>query len=106
VERSDGTPLTSSGIEPPHGFGRECDAPPAFEFRKAPRRAGDAVLEAGDLQRDSRARFADRIILLFGDGRWSAGPVREVLTAQSLSALYNSPMIEIEKDGRRVFVNG
>jgi len=52
------------------------------------------------------ARFADRIILLFGDGRWSAGPVREVLTAQSLSALYNSPMIEIEKDGRRVFVNG
>jgi iron complex transport system ATP-binding protein len=52
------------------------------------------------------ARFADRIILLFGDGRWSAGPVREVLTAASLSTLYNSPMIEIEKDGRRVFVSG
>ena len=52
------------------------------------------------------ARFADRVLLLFGDGRWSAGPVREVLTAASLSALYNSPMIEIEKDGRRVFVSG
>jgi iron complex transport system ATP-binding protein len=52
------------------------------------------------------ARFADRILLLFGDGRWSAGPVREALTAEALSALYNSPMIEIEKDGRRVFVNG
>ena len=51
------------------------------------------------------ARFADRVLLLFGDGRWSAGPVREVLTAESLSALYNSPMIEIEKDGRRVFVS-
>jgi iron complex transport system ATP-binding protein len=51
------------------------------------------------------ARFADRVLLLFGDGRWSAGPVREVLTAQSLSALYNSPIIEIEKDGRRLFVN-
>jgi iron complex transport system ATP-binding protein len=51
------------------------------------------------------ARFADRVLLLFGDGRWSAGPVREVLTAANLSALYNSPMIEIEKDGRRVFVS-
>jgi iron complex transport system ATP-binding protein len=51
------------------------------------------------------ARFADRVLLLFGDGRWSAGPVREVLTAQSLTTLYNSPMIEIEKDGRRVFVS-
>lgn len=52
------------------------------------------------------ARFADRVLLLFGDGRWSAGPVREVLTAQSLSALYNSPIIEIETNGRRVFVSG
>jgi iron complex transport system ATP-binding protein len=51
------------------------------------------------------ARFADRVLLLFGDGRWSAGPVREALTAGNLSALYNSPMIEIEKDGRRVFAN-
>ncbi len=51
------------------------------------------------------ARFADRVLLLFGDGRWCAGPVREVLTAASLSELYNSPMMEIEKDGRRVFVS-
>lgn len=51
------------------------------------------------------ARFADRVLLLFGDGRWRAGPVREVLTAANLSTLYNSPMIEIEKDGRRVFVS-
>jgi iron complex transport system ATP-binding protein len=51
------------------------------------------------------ARFADRVVLLFGDGRWQAGPVRAVLTAESLSALYNSPMLEIEKDGRRVFVS-
>jgi iron complex transport system ATP-binding protein len=51
------------------------------------------------------ARFADRVLLLFGDGRWSAGPVREVLTAANLSTLYKSPMIEIEKGGRRVFVS-
>lgn len=51
------------------------------------------------------ARFADRVLLLFGDGRWTLGPVRDVLTAASLSALYDSPIIEIEKDGRRVFVS-
>ena len=51
------------------------------------------------------ARFADRVLLLFGDGRWSAGLAREMLTAATLSDLYRSPMLEIEKDGRRVFVN-
>jgi iron complex transport system ATP-binding protein len=51
------------------------------------------------------ARFADRALLLFGDGRWSAGPVREMLTAERLSTLYDSPMIELEKDGRRVFIS-
>ena len=51
------------------------------------------------------ARFADRALLLFGDGRWAAGPAREMLTAANLSDLYRSPMLEIEKDGRRVFVS-
>jgi iron complex transport system ATP-binding protein len=51
------------------------------------------------------ARFADRVLLLFGDGRWQAGPARDTLTAESLSTLYDSPMIEFEKDGRRVFVS-
>ena len=51
------------------------------------------------------ARFADRVILLFGDGRWSVGPVNEALTTESLSALYNFTMLEIEKDGRRIFVS-
>ena len=51
------------------------------------------------------ARFADRVLLLFGDGRWSAGPVSDALTAASLSELYVSPMIELEKEGRRVFVS-
>jgi len=50
------------------------------------------------------ARFADRVLLLFGDGRWSLGPVGTTLTAASLSALYVAPMIELGRDGRRVFV--
>ena len=51
------------------------------------------------------ARFADRVVLLFGDGRWTSGPTRETLTAESLSKLYLTPMIEIAGEGRRAFVN-
>ncbi|HEY0767008.1 MAG TPA: ABC transporter ATP-binding protein [Steroidobacteraceae bacterium] len=51
------------------------------------------------------ARFADRALLLFGDGRWSLGPVSSALTAVSLSELYVAPMMELGKDGRRVFVS-
>jgi iron complex transport system ATP-binding protein len=51
------------------------------------------------------ARFADRVILLFGDGRWVSGPTRETLTAAALSELYLTPMIEIAAEGRRAFVN-
>jgi iron complex transport system ATP-binding protein len=51
------------------------------------------------------ARFADRVVLLHGDGRWAAGPARELLTAETLSELYQSPMLELEKDGRRIFVS-
>jgi iron complex transport system ATP-binding protein len=51
------------------------------------------------------ARFADKVLLLAGDGRWAAGPARQLLTAERLSELYQSPMLELEKDGRKIFVN-
>ena len=51
------------------------------------------------------ARFADRVLLLFGDGRWSLGPVGTALTAAALSELYLAPMLELGQDGRRVFVS-
>ena len=51
------------------------------------------------------ARFADRVLLLQGDGRWSAGAVATALTAEALSELYLAPMLELRQDGRRVFVN-
>jgi iron complex transport system ATP-binding protein len=51
------------------------------------------------------ARFTDRVLLLYGDGRWLAGATREVLTAANLSELYGSPMLQLEQDGRRVFVS-
>ena len=51
------------------------------------------------------ARFADRVLLLHGDGRWAEGPASELLTAERLSELYLAPMLEVENDGRRIFVN-
>ena len=51
------------------------------------------------------ARFADRVLLLYGDGRWAAGSAAEMLTAATLSELYLAPMLELEKDGRRIFVS-
>jgi iron complex transport system ATP-binding protein len=51
------------------------------------------------------ARFADRVLLLHGDGRWAAGAASELLTAERLSELYLAPMLEIRQDGRRIFVS-
>ena len=51
------------------------------------------------------ARFADRVLLLFGDGRWALGSAASTLTAGTLSELYVAPMIEVEAQGRRVFVS-
>jgi iron complex transport system ATP-binding protein len=51
------------------------------------------------------ARFADRVLLLHGDGRWMLGSVEQALTAATLSELYLAAMIELNKDGRRVFVS-
>jgi iron complex transport system ATP-binding protein len=51
------------------------------------------------------ARFADRALLLFGDGRWSLGPVAAALTSATLSELYVTPMIELRGQSGRVFVS-
>jgi iron complex transport system ATP-binding protein len=50
------------------------------------------------------ARFADRALLLFGDGKWVTGPASETIDAENLSALYLTPMVEVRQDGRRIFV--
>jgi iron complex transport system ATP-binding protein len=49
-------------------------------------------------------RFADRALLLSGDGAWSVGPVEQQLTAATLSELYITPVLEIRHGERRVFV--
>ena len=49
-------------------------------------------------------RYADRALLLYGDGRYRLGPVAEVLTAEELSALYLTPICVIGTPTRRAFI--
>lgn len=51
------------------------------------------------------AAYASHCLLLFGDGRWRAGPRDAVLTTDTLSELYRVPVRRIEDgDGGVVFV--
>lgn len=49
-------------------------------------------------------RFADRALLLYGDGRYRLGPVADVLTPEELSALYLTPICAIDAPPRRAFI--
>jgi iron complex transport system ATP-binding protein len=50
------------------------------------------------------ARFADKCLLLFGDGRWQLGPTESVLTEEGLTELYGTPMEAVEWRNSRLFV--
>ena len=49
-------------------------------------------------------RFADRCLLLFGDGHWSLGRTEEILDAKRLSQLYSTPMEAVTWRDRELFV--
>ncbi len=51
------------------------------------------------------ARYADRVLLLHGDGRWQFGETGPTLSADNLSGLYGVAVEEIAHRGRRVFVS-
>ena len=71
-------------------------------FKELARNGGTVIASLHDPT--LAARFADRALLLFGDGRWQAGAAEEVLTAGVLSELYLTPMHETVANGHRVFV--
>jgi iron complex transport system ATP-binding protein len=49
-------------------------------------------------------RYADRILLLAGDGRWEEGPAAEMLDTARLSALYGHPLRALHDSAGPVFV--
>lgn len=50
------------------------------------------------------ARFADRCLLLYGDGRWSVGRTNDVLSGDSLTELYATPMESVSWRGAKLYV--
>ena len=51
-------------------------------------------------------RFADRCLLLFGDGRWELGPTGDVLNERGLSELFATPMETVNWRSHKLFVAG
>jgi len=49
-------------------------------------------------------RFADRCLLLYGDGRWDLGTTEEILGAERLSQLYATPMEAVAWRNCELFV--
>ncbi len=49
-------------------------------------------------------RFADRCLLLYGDGRWDLGTTAEILESNRLSELYSTPMEAVAWRNRELFV--
>jgi len=50
------------------------------------------------------SRFADRCLLLFGDGRWEIGQTDEVLTGERMTELYATPMETVPWRDTKLFV--
>lgn len=50
------------------------------------------------------ARFADRCLLLYGDGRWNVGRTDVVLSGDSLTELYATPMESVSWRGADLYV--
>jgi iron complex transport system ATP-binding protein len=49
-------------------------------------------------------RFADRCLLLYGDGRWDLGKSSNILGADRLSKLYSTPMEAVTWRNRKLFI--
>ncbi len=49
-------------------------------------------------------RYADRVLLIYGDGHTDLGPADALLTPERLQRLYGHPLARVEQDGRVAFI--
>ncbi len=73
-------------------------------FRRAADRGACVLASLHDV--NLAVRFADRCVLLFGDGSWRCGATEEVLTATALGELYQTGIDTIDWRGHQLFVTG
>lgn len=71
-------------------------------FRRAADDGATVIASLHDV--NLAVRFADRCLLLFGNGRWELGKSSDILSESRLSELYKTPMEAIEWRSRRLFV--
>ena len=71
-------------------------------FRKAANNGAAVMASLHDV--NLAARFADRCLLLFGDGQWQLGDTGEVLNEESLSELYATRMEAVTWRAQKIFV--
>lgn len=72
------------------------------KFREAADAGAGVIASLHDVNLASR--YADRCLLLFGDGRWRLGTCAEVLSADSLSDLYATPMEAVAWRSQELFI--
>lgn len=73
-------------------------------FRRAADAGAGVIATLHDI--NLAVRFADRCLLLFGDGRWELGASSEVLTEERLSDLFATPMEAVPWRSHTLFVAG
>jgi iron complex transport system ATP-binding protein len=71
-------------------------------FRRAADEGAGVIASLHDV--NLAARFADRCLLLFGDGRWELGPTADILNESRLEEVYATPMEAVDWRGGRLFV--
>ncbi len=71
-------------------------------FRRAADSGACVVASLHDV--NLATRYADRCLLLYGDGRWELGPCADILTESRLEALFGTAMEAIDWRGKRIFI--
>jgi iron complex transport system ATP-binding protein len=71
-------------------------------FRRAADNGAGVIASVHDV--NLAVRFADRCLLLFGDGRWQLGPTREILDGDTLGELYATQMEAVTWRSQKLFV--
>lgn len=73
-------------------------------FRRAADNGAAVMASLHDI--NLAVRFADRCLLLFGDGRWELGPSAGILSEARLSELFATPMEAVSWRSHTLFVAG
>jgi iron complex transport system ATP-binding protein len=71
-------------------------------FRRAADSGACVVASLHDV--NLATRYADRCLLLYGDGRWEIGPCDDILTESRLEALFGTAMEAVKWRDTRIFV--